>query len=264
MTTRKSILTGMKTPAIIIGLACCLGLSLGCKKSNDASISNMADLQADYGKKKTKTKVDTRMQAPEIAPDAYGLITLSQCPMENDHVTVKVSEDLSTAEIYQDGQLLQTVKEEDGVLSTSGGEAPIHFLDANFDGLTDIFIGPGESRTYSTLLLWDSANNQYVRVGTLGSPTLQNFMLHPATKSVIQGGSNSWCNSSFTKSVWDGFQLKDVEALNWVSDADQYQEYHVHNAFTLTDEKGEETLSVASSSELPNLWQGVIKAYGLE
>ncbi|MBR3067197.1 MAG: hypothetical protein IKG77_05570, partial [Prevotella sp.] len=110
-------------------------------------------------------QAEERMKAPAIDPDAEGLISLSQCPSIYDKMEVAVSEDNTSVSITYDGQQLQAITDADDGLLATGDGAAIHFMDANFDGFVDIFIGPGESRTYSTLLLWDVAAKQFKRVG---------------------------------------------------------------------------------------------------
>ena len=198
------------------------------------------------------------MTAPQIATDEMGLIHLGQCPVTDPHLTVKVSEDFSTATISYDGKELQTIADEDGVATDN---ALVYFLDANFDGLTDIFIGVGESRTYSTLLLWDPEKQQFVRVGTLGSPCLQGFMLHPETKSVVEGGSNSFCEFEVTRSLWEGYQLKPQEDLTILFGEENYAANNVEHMFTLKDPEGQVLCSTETVEDLPELWITIARSY---
>ena len=122
-----------------------------------------------------------------VAFDESDLMSLDQFPTVDEQLSVEVSPDFMEAVISCDGEKLQTISDEDGLISMGEEVAPVHFLDANFDGHTDIFIEVGESRTYSTLLLWNTEEQQFHRVGTLGSPDLQGFKLCPAEKKVIEG-----------------------------------------------------------------------------
>ena len=112
----------------------------------------------------------------EVTINASDLLPLNQFPTTDELLSVEVSSDFTSATISLDGEVIQTVTDEEGLVSIDD-EATVHFLDANFDGFTDIFIGAGESRTYSTLLLWDDNTKQFVRIGELGNPDLQGFML---------------------------------------------------------------------------------------
>ena len=135
-------------------------------------------------------------------------------------------------------------------------------MDANFDGFMDIFIGQGASRTYSCLLVWDNNDKKFHRIGTLGEPVLQNFMLHPSSKSVIEGGSNSWCNSSFTKSIWNGRQLVTQEELSIVTDPSQYAENGVTKKYTIKNVINGKVVSADEVSGLTDFWKPIAKIFG--
>lgn len=207
---------------------------------------------------------DADMKAPQIKVDEAGLIGLSQCPQKHGTLSVTFNEDKTEANIYKDGQLLQTVTDADGGLVATGDNVPIHFMDANFDGWVDIFVGPGESRTYSTILLWNPDAKQFVRVGELGNPSLQNIILCPEEQTIYEGGSNSWCSSSFTRDSWQGNKLVTEVELTIVTDADQYGEYDVNNRYTLRNSEGKEILSTDDISQLPKEWMRVLKKTGYE
>ena len=197
------------------------------------------------------------MKAPQVATDNVGLITLASCPKSYQSLSVSVSDDYSEAKIYSDGKLMQTISDPDGGLVAAGGEIPVAYMDANFDGYVDIFIGPGESRTYSTLLLWNPTTQQFDRVGELGDPALQNFMLHPSGKAVYEGGSMSAFGDAFYRYAWDNGQLKTVEELTVVYDSEQFGEYEVENKYTLRDANQKTLLSTDDANRLPGVWKSV-------
>lgn len=207
------------------------------------------------------------MAAPAINPGDQGLITLKQCPATHEHLRVDINDEGTVATILRDGQQLQVVSGDDGEpLAAGGGQKPdVRFLDANFDGLTDIFIGPGESRTYSTLLLWDAQAGRFTRVGTLGEPMLQGFMLHPASKTVLQGGSASAFAFICTASKWNGSTLSDTEELIIVDDPEQYEEYEVTAPYTLREPTGGPVISTAQrASALPRFWPDVLQVFEID
>ena len=71
------------------------------------------------------------------------------------------------------------------------------------------------------------------KVNVLGEPMLQNITLHPASKSVFEGGSASAFAEVFSRSVWENNALKQVEELTCVNDAEQYGEYEVSAPYTI-------------------------------
>ncbi|MBP5572728.1 MAG: hypothetical protein J6X40_01000 [Bacteroidales bacterium] len=236
----------MKAQQLFFGLAAlalCLGLFTACSNNKP---------------KAPEAPVKLAMSAPQVAADESGLIALGQCPVTDPHLTVTVSDDYTSATICYDGKELQTIADEDGLATD---DAPVHFLDANFDGLTDIFIGMGESRTYSTLLLWDPEKQQFVRTGTLGTPSLQGFMLHPYSKSVVEGGSNSFCEFAVTRSLWEGNKLQPQEDLIIIYGAENYAMNGVQHKFTLKDPEGQALYSTETVEDLPELWTAIARVY---
>ena len=199
----------------------------------------------------------------EVTISESDLLPLNQFPTTDKLLSVEVSPDFTSATISRNGEVTQTITDEDGLVSI-GDEATVHYLDANFDGFTDIFIGAGESRTYSTLLLWDDNTKQFVRIGELGNPDLQGFMLCPAEKKVIEGGSGSYCSFYISMSHWNGNKLVMDEFLTIISDPDEYISYKVKNMFTIQDANEQVLCSTDNKESLPNFWQAVLKAYGLD
>ena len=237
------------TYTIGLTLIICMAMMAGCKKEN--SMATALATKADAA----EAPVDTFMKAPEIGVDRNGFVTLANCPFSDDHLRVDVNEEGTSIQIFYDDKEMQTVTDEDGLVAPRGDECPVYFLDANFDGYTDIFVGPGESRTYSTLLLWDASAKEFKRVGKLGEPSLQNFTLHPETKMVYEGGSNSWCNVSYSKSTWENGQLKCLEELTVISDSKEYAANGVKNQYTLRTADGKDIKSTEQASELPGQWR---------
>ena len=199
----------------------------------------------------------------EVTINASDLLPLNQFPTTDELLSVEVSSDFTSATISRNGEVIQTITDEEGLVSI-GDEATVHFLDANFDGFTDIFIGAGESRTYSTLLLWNDKEKRFVRIGELGNPDLQGFKLCPAHKMVFQGGSGSYCSFYITRSHWDGDELVQDELFTIISDKKEYVPYGVKNRYTVNGVDEQVICSIENKESLPNFWQAVLNAYDME
>ena len=244
--------------------ALCVAVTMGLLTACSGKTATTEEKTTETAAAEEAQQAGDDMKAPLIEPDANGMIALSQCPTEYDGLRVEVTDENTKLSVYFHDELLQTITDpNEGVLST-GENAPVHFMDANFDGYVDIFIGQGESRTYSTLLVWNPDIKMFARVGTLGDPSYQNIQLHPATKSVYDGGSNSWCCSSFNRSIWKDGRLNKVEELIIVTDPEQYEEYEVSNAFTLRDANGNVVATADKAGQLPGMWKTVAADYGVE
>ncbi len=237
----------MKTKTLLLGaFALCFTLSLFTACGNNGN--NKPETP------EAPAKLD--MTATQVNPDESGFIYLDQFLTKDPHLTVKVSDDFTTATICYDGKEIQTIEDELGLVSD---EAMVRFLDANFDGLTDIYLGPGLSRTQNALFVWDEFEQQFQVVS--GS-VLQNPMLHPATESFIDGGSSSYCETDITLSMWKGSMLMMDENLAIVLDPEQYGEIGVEHRFTLTGDNDQVLYSTDEINELPEMWQTIVKSYG--
>ena len=237
-----------------------LAVLLSCGQSDKTSHAQNKDVETTDQTVYVNTEeeqLDTAMNAPQMAMDTSGLISLSSCPKSYKSLSVTVSDDYTEARVFSGGKLMQTISDPDGGLVATGDGSPVAYMDANFDGYVDIFIGPGESRTYSTLLLWNPKARQFDRVGELGDPTFQNILLHPSSKSVYEGGSMSAFGDCFFRYVWESGQLKKMEELTVVYDSEQFGEYGVESMYTLKDANQQTVISTDDADRLPGVWKNV-------
>lgn len=240
----------MKTKTLLLGtLTLCFSLGLFTACGNNQPKNN----QQEEPEKTTKLV----MTAPQVEANEAGFIYLDQFPQTDPHLTVKVSEDFTSATICYDGKEIQTIDDEFGLASD---EAPVHFLDANFDGMTDIYIGLGYSRTLNSLLVWDEFEQQFQ---TVQGSSLQNPMLYPKTKSFFDGGSSSYCETDITRNEWMGSKIVMKENLAIILDPEQYGELGVERRYTIKDDDDKVLYSSDELEALPEIWQAVIKAYEL-
>lgn len=239
----------MKTKSLLGAFALCfsLGLFTACGNSGNNKPTTPEAPE-------TPAKFD--MTAPQVKPDESGFIEVGQFPTTHPHLTVKVNDDFTVATICYDGKEIQTVEEEFGLASE---EAPVHFLDANSDGMTDIYIGPGLSRTLNSLLVWDEFEQQFQVVQ--GS-SLQNPLVHPGTKSFIDGGSSSYCETDITLNHWKGSMIVADENLAIVLDPEQYGEIGVEHRYTLKDNDDKVLYSSDDFEGLPEMWKTIVGYYG--
>ncbi|MBR5686438.1 MAG: hypothetical protein IKX36_00590 [Prevotella sp.] len=203
----------------------------------------------------TDTTAAESKEVAEAAPVAKPM-PLADCPGKDKHISVKLSklDDGQKAEISLDGKVIQTITDE--LFTDWYDQQPdefIHFVDADFDGNTDIFLGAGESRTYSTILLWKPDKKCFERYGSLGEPSLQNPVFSAADKAIYNGGSNSASEEEFTKDVWKNGQLKTAETLFCYTNETSKKEYKLYDAA--------KKLVKASNNlkDMPEEWQNILK-----
>lgn len=231
----------MKTKTLLLGaFALCLGLFTAC---------------GNNGNHKPETPAKLDMTAAQVKPNELGFIFLDQFLTTDPHLTVKVSEDFTTATIFYDGKEIQTIEDETGLVSD---EATVRFLDANFDGQTDIYLGPGFSRTLNALFVWDEFEQQFQVVS---GTSLQNPMLHPATESFIEGGSSSYCETDIYLNTWNKSMIMMDENLAIVLDPEQYGEIGVEHRYTLKDADDKVLYSTDEIAALPEMWQTIVTTF---
>jgi len=199
------------------------------------------------------------MKAPQATANEDGFIFLQDYPTTDSRLAVTVSEDFSTANVNYNGKEIQEIVDEYGLASD---EATVHFIDANFDGLTDLYFGPGASRTANTLYVWNDKEQEFVKAQN--STALQNPILDPTSKSFFDGGSNSFCELSVSRSTFDGCNMARQEDLTIITAPEEYTNNNVEHKYTLKDINEKVLCSTETVDGLPELWQKVVKAYGYD
>ncbi len=108
----------------------------------------------------------------------------------------------------------------------------VRFVDANFDGYYDIFIGPATTRNYSHLYLWDTKKQWFYQA--VSTDNLNgHFILNPAKKQWVSAGSSSYCSMYYTIFRWDDDKEVDIESLIDISDPTAHEEYGVQRRYTV-------------------------------
>lgn len=210
---------------------------------------------------------DLEMMAPQITADADGFIVLDQCPTQYPSIRIALEGEGSIlkAKVYKNDMLLQILEgeEEYDALATDiidiNDPKNVHFMDINFDGYVDIFIGTSMSRTKSSVFLWNPTSGSFQQVAK--DEMLQNIILEPSSKSFYEGGSSSWCLTGFSRYKWAYYFIEELETLEIVSDASQYEDYNVTHEYTVKTEEGEIVSETDNISELPEKWRAVYEIY---
>ena len=171
---------------------------------------------------------------------------------------------MQTIRISKDGKFLHELVGEFYEGSPVFDKSILFFVDANYDGETDIFIGSGEDRTSNTILLWNSKNNLFERYGNSNSHSFQNAIFSPSEKAIYESGSNSAFDGWYTKSVWEHGILEETEHIVEISDIKELDEYNKYSDFkvskkyTLLDKNKNILIEADSFKDLPNNWETVI------
>ena len=203
------------------------------------------------------------------------IIALNECPQKMDGLSVELSQDenfVQTVKITKDGKLLQELVG-DGEnpfyqgQSTEFNNSMVYYVDANFDGYTDIFIGNGYDRCYNSILLWNPDKNVYERYGKNGDPSLTNPYFSPSENAIYECGSAGVWDYVYSKSVWKDGKLINQEKLNEIifdSDFsfDSYNEYNDikrSKKYALFDSNEKLMLETDEIEDLPTDWAEVVR-----
>lgn len=237
-------------------------LLIACSAQSRQSQPAAQDEQTD----KTETAVQENANVVEKAAKPAKPVALKDCPQTDRQLRVALSRDADmnqVAVIYRNGDIVQTFNDEEPLFTDwydQPAETFIHYVDANFDGHTDIFLGLGQSRTYSALLLWNPKTQLFERYGNLGEPSLQNPVFVPAENAIYTSGSNSAFEYLYTKDVWDEETLIDTEALYYYANPAEYNGMNGTNVkkYNLYG-PGEQLVKATNDiKQLPKGWQQII------
>ena len=154
------------------------------------------------------------MTAPVIELNGEGFFSIDDCPTSYEGLEVVKHEGeygLTSIDIMRGGQLLRTFHfTDDRHISLDD----IHFLDANFDGYVDFFVGPAADRNYSALFLWDPEQSNFVRGYEDGDPIFNgDYVFHPASQKVYFTGSGSFSSNHAVRLSWHNYDLRSEESL---------------------------------------------------
>lgn len=205
---------------------------------------------------------DSVLKARKPKTDANGYYSLLKCPTSLSYVKVTTEQKDNgsyNVKVFIKGNPVDSFTCE----STSDD---VRFVDANFDGYYDIFIGPATSRNYSNLYLWDSKKQWFYHAV---SPDNLNghFILNPARKQWVSAGSSSYCSMYYTIFRWDDDKEVDIESLIEISDPTAHGEYGVQRRYTII--KGGDFENIATSrkmhtnkkSALPKQWRIILMEF---
>lgn len=194
---------------------------------------------------------------PKCTRNPQGLITLQDCPTEHPQLSVNINDERNHVTIYLNGQVFQELESEDEFISPTDDKS-VYYLDANFDGHCDIFVGPGCSRTYSSIFIWNPKTGKFEEA--TGDSPIQNFMIDPVSRLAYDGGSSSYCEEDAFKLKWSGNRLVKVEDLKVITDPKAYRENGVKYQYTVKNAKTGKLIKATNyKHHLPLSWQKFLK-----
>lgn len=220
---------------------------------------------AQTKKSQRKRRSTSTEKVSNLPPaDKNGYFNVLNAPRTNSTFSAQSEENSDgsfTTKIYKGKKLLQTFKHD----ATSG---EVRFIDLNFDGYEDLFIGPATSRNYSIFYLFDKRKGSFVP--TMQDASINGYFLVNNNKKVFVSLTSNGASSTFYKTFsWKGNKFVVNETLMVFSDPSEYANYDVTTKYTLI--KGDDYYGPGSVGcvkmrtnnlkELPNQWQKIIDSY---
>jgi hypothetical protein len=199
-----------------------------------------------------------------------GIIALKDCPQKMDDLNVELSQNedyVQTIKITKDGELLQELKGDTYYQGTPEfNDSMVYYIDANYDGYTDIYIGTGEGRTSNTILLWNSDKDIFEIYGEDDRPSFQNPYFSPSEKAIYTCGGNGLYDFGYSKYIWKDGKLIIEENLDEILfregfDFDSYNEFNDYKRtkkYTLLDSNNKLITETDDYEELPNKWCDIV------
>ncbi len=202
------------------------------------------------------------MAAPVIELDGEGMFSIDDCPTQYDGLEIvkhKGEYNLSSIDVILDGkQLCSFAFRDDNELDNNDyvtGDQ-VHFLDANFDGYVDIFLGPGCDREYSALFLWNPEQSNFVRVRQDGDPQFNgDYQFHPSSRKVYFSGSGCAVCHHAVRLSWRGNDLRSEEALTSVMSKSYIDENQPARYVIRKGLEGKIIFSTDDPSKIPIQWK---------
>ena len=203
------------------------------------------------------------MAAPVIELDGEGMFSIDDCPTTYEGLEIvkhKGEYNLSSIDVILDGKQLCSFafRNDDNDFDNNDyvtGDQ-VHFLDANFDGYVDIFLGPCSDREYSALFLWDPEQSTFVRARQDGDPQFNgNYQFHPSSQKVYFSGSGCAVCHHAVRLSWQGNELRSEEALTSVMSKSYINEEQPARYVIRKNLEGKIVLSTDDPNQLPERWK---------
>ena len=179
-------------------------------------------------------------------------VYLADCPTSNAYVKTVATEneDHVDVKIYINKQYFQRFKFE----MTVPNEIEIHYLDANFDGYTDIFVGKDQLYTNSGVYLWNPDSKRFEEADFR---FIDEFILDPANK-LCYFFYNDMVSDNYYKYCWEGRKMKCIEFV--IVDFDNEDEYLVGTGDPYSDR---DTITIkyktTDKNQLPQWWKDFMR-----
>lgn len=200
------------------------------------------------------------MAAPVIELNEDGMYTVENCPTTYEGLDILIEKDfngcITKLDVKKGGKLVCSFS----ATGDSGFDVDndqIHFLDANFDGYVDFFLGPVFDRSHSRLFLWDPSVSRFQVAMDYDQTTFNGiYHFHPAEQRVYTINTGGWSTTCVSRCFWIGNKLFTDEILYEQFLHSSYSE-HQPNRYVIREGSydGKILLSTDNPNKIPTRWK---------
>lgn len=204
--------------------------------------------------------------------DANGYYNVLNAPQTNSKFRAQSTQNNDgsyTTNIYKGKKLLQVLKHE----ATSGD---VRFIDMNFDGHVDIFLGPATVRANNFIYLYDKKKAKFTPAKLYpaqkeGSTFSGCVLINEKKKHFVTMHTGDVSDSYFQLYTWKGNKPVAAEGLFLFNDPTKYELYGVETKYTFyggpldyyysPEGVGCKCIRTNDIKDLPKEWQKILESF---
>ena len=130
----------------------------------------------------------------------------------------------------------------------------VHFVDANFDGHTDLYLGTGEDRTFNNILIWNQYDGRFVQAFPKTGNHLPRPIFCPRDKRILSYASGGAWLGAINEFVPQGNSIVNNGHLEINYDRNDNASYVIRRG----GEEGPIIARASHKSALPEHWQTIL------
>ena len=201
--------------------------------------------------------------APPLSPlDANGFYDLTIAPQSHNSFSVKTvdgNDGTKTTLIRYGTKII-------GNLTHNATSNTVRYVDANFDGFTDIVVGPAASRNYTAICLLEPQSRTF-KQSNVTDELNGDFLINPTTKQWVGRSSNGASSTIYQIYSWTNNQLVPAETLIVISDSQDYKANGVKSRYTIINGNDFDHIATSKKIEANEItqlsleWQRIINSF---
>lgn len=233
------------------------------------ALTSCAQTKKSHHKKHSASTENVTKQSPVDKNGYFNVIDAPQTHSTYRAQSTKDNNGFYTTKIYKGKKLLQTIKHE----ATS---ADVRFIDINFDGDVDLFIGPATALSNNYIFVYDKKKGNFTPAQVYpaqenGSSFDGNVLVNDKKKHIVTMRNGDDSESYYQLYTWKGNKPVPAEGLFLFNDPTKYELYGMETKYTLyygpldnyysPEGVGTKCIRTNKLSEIPNEWQEILYSF---